>query len=111
MRIDCYITTPCRGQLPRPLLTGLTNCSIFAHYSPSSVRPDSTFPNFSGQQCPQQQGETLKSDYHSQVTWDLGWNDFPKGIGKIALLMYSPGLGVSRPYIFLQMCAGAVDEA
>lgn len=55
-----------------PLLHDLTNGTNVAHYSPSSARPDSTFLNFSAQQSPQHRGETLKSDYYSQVTLDLG---------------------------------------
>lgn len=68
-----YNNSPCRGQLPRPLLSDLTNCTNVPHYLPSTVRPDFTFPNYSAQQSPQQQGQTLKSDYYSQVTWDLAF--------------------------------------
>lgn len=94
---------------PRPLLYDLTNCTNVARYSPSSIRPDSTFPNFSAQQCLQQRGETLKTDYYSQVTRDLGGGmTFQKRISKIVRLMCSPELGPSHFLIFPQMCAGWV---
>lgn len=90
----------CHGQLPQPFLSDL-NCANVAHYSPSSVRPDSNFPNFSAQQSLQWQGETLKSDYYSQVTWDLvvAWLS-KRGPRNCS----NEGLGLIHLVVFLQMC-------
>jgi len=109
----CFITTPhAVVSYPRPLLYDLTNCANVARYSPSSIRPDSTFSKFL---CP-----TVSSAARRGIKNGLllsgylrfrGGRAFQKRISKITLLMCSPELRPSHLLIFPQMCAGWVKHA